>query len=135
MEISKAMDVAASGMTAQSERLKVISQNIANADSIATTARGTPYQRKTISFKHVLDRQTGMEKVVVDKVGTDNSNFGRKFDPSNPVAGSDGYVQTPNVNALVEMSDMKEAKNAYEANLSVIDMSKTMVSRTLDLLR
>lgn len=135
MEISKSMDIAASGMAAQSERLKVISQNIANADSIATRPGEDPYRRKTVTFKNVLDRQLGMEKVVVDKVGTDKSAFGRELDPSNPVADANGYVQTPNVNMLVEMTDMKEARNAYEANLAVIDTSKAMVARTLDLLR
>jgi flagellar basal-body rod protein FlgC len=136
MEISKSIDIAASALTAQSERMKVISQNIANADSTATTAGGTPYQRKTVSFKQVLDRETGVTKVAVDKVGSDTTTeFGRKYDPANPVAGADGYVQTPNVNPMVEMTDMKEAKNAYEANLTVIDLSKTMVSNTLNLLR
>ena len=135
MEISNSIDIAASGMAAQSERMKVISQNIANADSTATTPGGTPYQRKTISFKQVMDRQTGLTKVAVDKIGVDNSEFARKYDPSNPVAGADGYIQTPNVNPLVEMTDMKEAKNAYEANLTVIDMSKSMISHTLTLLQ
>ncbi len=135
MEISKSIDIAASGMAAQSERLKVISQNIANADSMATTPGGDPYKRKTITFKHVMDKQLGLEKVAVDKMGNDSAPFPRKLDPSNPVAGPDGYVQMPNVNMLVEMTDMKEAKNAYEANLTVIDTSKSMVSRTLDLLR
>jgi len=135
MEISKSIDIAASGMAAQSERLKIIAQNIANADSLASQPGGDPYQRKTISFKHVLDRQTGADKVMVDKVGTDSAPFPRKLDPSNPLAGPDGYVQTPNVNMLVEMTDMKEAKNAYEANLTVIDTSKSMVAQTLNLLR
>jgi len=135
MEISKSMDIAAAGLAAQNERLKVIAQNIANADSTATVPGGDPYKRKTVSFKHVMDKQLGMEKVVVNKIGTDNSPFPRKLDPTNPIAGPDGYVQTPNVNMLVEMTDMKEARNAYEANLSVIDSSKTMVQHTLELLR
>ena len=122
MEISKSIDIAASGLAAQSERMKVISQNIANADSMATTPGGTPYQRKTITFKNVMDRQIGVEKVAIAKRGTDSTEFERKYDPSNPVAGADGYVQMPNVNTLVEMTDMREARNAYEANLSVIEM-------------
>ena len=132
---TKSIDIAASGMAAQSARLKIISQNIANADSIATTPGGMPYQRKTISFKSVMDKHLGMEKVQIGKIGTDNAPFERKLDPSNPAAGPDGYVQKPNVNMLTEMTDMKEAKNAYEANLSVIDISKSMVARTIDLLR
>lgn len=129
------IDIAASGLTAQTERMKIISQNIANADSISQTPGGTPYQRKTISFKNVMDRQMGLEKVVVSKIGVDNSEFGKRFDPSSPAAGADGYIQTPNVNTMLEMTDMKEARNAYQANLSVIEISKNMVSRTLDLIR
>lgn len=129
------MDIAAAGMAVQTERLKVIAQNIANADSVATTPGGTPYQRKTISFKNVLDKKMGMEKVVVDKIGTDNSDFGKKFDPSNPGADESGYVLTPNVNTMIEMTDMREARNSYQANLTVIEMSKSMIQRTLELLR
>jgi len=131
----KSMDIAAAGMAVQTERLKVIAQNIANADSVATTPGGTPYQRKTISFKNVLDKKMGMEKVVVDKIGTDNSDFGKKFDPSNPGADESGYVLTPNVNTMIEMTDMREARNSYQANLTVIEMSKSMIQRTLELLR
>ncbi len=134
MEISNSIDIAASGLSAQSARLKVISQNIANADSVSTTPGGAPYQRKTIAFKSVLDRHTGLEKVQVQKVGTDNTPGERRLDPSNQAAGADGYVQMPNVNTLVEMTDMKEAKNAYDANLSVIDMSRTMLQQTISLL-
>lgn len=135
MEISKSIDIAASGLAAQTARLKIISQNIANADSVSQTPGGAPYQRKTISFKNVLDRQSGVEKVQVSSIGTDSTPFTRKYDPTSSGAGADGYVQMPNVNTLVEITDMKEAKNAYQANLGVIDMSKSMISQTLDLLK
>ena len=131
----KSMDIAASGMQAQSERLKLIAQNIANANSVSTEANGLPYRRKTISFKSVLDKQLGVEKVEVDKIGTDNSAYVQKYDPGNPTANPQGYILLPNVNTLVEMTDMREAKAAYQANLSVIEMTKQMVARTLELLR
>jgi len=131
----KSMDIAVSGMQAQSERLKLIAQNIANANSVSTEANGLPYRRKTISFKSVLDKQLGIEKVEVDKIGTDNSAYVQKYDPGNPTANAQGYILLPNVNTLVEMTDMREAKAAYQANLSVIEMAKAMVARTLELLR
>ena len=134
-DILNSIDIASSGMYVQSERLKVISQNIANADSTATTPGGKPYQRKTISFQNVLDRQIGLDKVEVAKIGTDKADFEKKYEPSHPAADENGYVMYPNVNSLIEMTDMKEAKNAYEANLSVIEIAKSMIQRTLDLLR
>ena len=131
----KSMDIAASGMQAQSERLKLIAQNVANANSVSTEANGLPYRRKTISFKSVFDKAMGVEKVVIDKIGVDNSAYVQKYDPGNPTANAQGYILLPNVNTLVEMTDMREAKAAYQANLSVIEMTKTMVARTLELLR
>jgi flagellar basal-body rod protein FlgC len=135
MNLVNNFDIASSGLTAQNERLKIIAQNIANADSVATTAGGKPYQRKTISFKNVLDRKLGIEKVEVNRIGNDKADFGRKFDPNNPAADTDGYILTPNVNTMIEMTDMREARNSYQANLSVIEVTKSMIQRTLDLLR
>lgn len=134
-DIMNSIDIASSGMYVQSERLKVISQNIANADSTATTPGGKPYQRKTISFKNVLDKQIGLEKVEVSKIGFDKGDFEKKYEPNHPAADASGYVMYPNVSTLIEMTDMKEAKNAYQANLSVIEIAKSMIQRTLDLLR
>ncbi len=131
----KTLDIAAYGMQAQSERLKLIAQNIANANSVSTTPGGDPYQRKTISFKSVLDKELGAETVRIDKVGEDKSAFIEKYDPGNPAANANGYILLPNVNTLIEMTDMREAKAAYQANLSVIEVTKAMVARTLDLLR
>lgn len=131
----KAFDIAAFGMQAQSERLKLIAQNVANANSVSTELDGLPYRRKTISFKSVMDKELGIEKVVVDKIGVDNSAYVERFDPGNPTANDEGYVLLPNVNSLVEMTDMREAKASYQANLSVIEITKTMIARTLELLR
>lgn len=131
----KSMDIASFGMQAQSERLKLIAQNIANANSVSTEKGGLPYRRKTISFKSVFDKELGIEKVQVDKIGVDNSAYIQKYDPGNPVANAQGYVLLPNVNSIVEMTDMREAKAAYQANISVIEVTKAMIARTLELLR
>ena len=135
MDIMNSIEIASSGLTAQSERLKIIAQNIANADSGPSGPGQLPYQRKTISFQNVLDREMGLEKVQVNKVGVDSAEFQKKYDPNNPAADKSGFVQMPNVNTLIEVTDMKEAKNAYQANLSVIEIAKSMIQRTLELLR
>ena len=134
-EFQKAMQIATSGMIAQNVRVRVISQNIANADSLATSPGGKPYQRQTVSFKNVMDRATGVEVVEIGNIGVDRSAFGRQFDPGHPAADADGYVLLPNVKALIEMVDLRQAQRSYEANLRVVDVARTMVARTLDLLR
>ena len=134
-EFQKAMQIATSGMMAQNVRVRVISQNIANADSLATTPGGEPYQRQTVSFKNVMDRASGVEMVEVGNIGVDRTEFGRQFNPGHPAADANGYVMLPNVQPLIEMVDLRQAQRSYEANLRVIDVSRTMVSRTLDLLR
>jgi len=134
-ELQKSTRTALSGMKAQSERLRVISQNLANVDSLAQTPDGTPYRRKVVSFKNELDRTNGVNKVVVDKVRTDQSEFQRRYDPKHPAADKDGYVLAPNVNPLIEMMDMREAQRSYEANLAVINSSKQLLSRTVEMLR
>lgn len=134
-EFQKAMQVATSGMIAQNIRVRVISQNIANAESLATSPGGKPYQRQTVSFKSVMDRASGVEVVEVGKIGVDRTEFGRRFDPGHPAADANGYVQLPNVKPLIEMVDLRQAQRSYEANLRVVDVARTMVARTLDLLR
>ncbi len=134
-EIKKAQQIALSGMKAQSERLRVISENLANADSLAETPDGKPYQRKVVSFKQELDRANSVTKVAVDKVRNDQSEFQRRYDPKHPAADRDGYVLAPNVNPLIELMDMREAQRSYEANLAVINSSKQLLSRTVDMLR
>ncbi len=135
MDITKAMEVSAAGMKAQSSRIKVIAENLANADSTAEAPGDLPYRRKVVTFKNELDRQAGVNKVRVAAVGVDRSDFTRKYDPGSPVADQDGYVMMPNVNSLVETMDLQEAQRSYDANLSVIDAAKTMLSRTVELLR
>ncbi|MEH6401961.1 MAG: flagellar basal body rod protein FlgC [Sneathiella sp.] len=135
MDLLKSMAISASGMKAQGERMRVISENLANKDSVGRTANEDPYRRKMVTFKNVLDKSTDARQVIVDKVIEDKTAFGLKFDPSHPAANEDGYVKVPNVNALVEMMDMKETQRSYQANLGVIDASKKMIMQTLDILR
>lgn len=134
-ELKNVQKIALSGMKAQSERLRVISENLANVDSTAQTPDGQPYRRKMVSFKSELDKATGANQVKVDKVRPDQSEFQRKYDPKHPAADKDGYVLAPNVNPLIEMMDMREAQRSYEANLAVISSSKQLLSRTVEMLR
>lgn len=122
-------------MRAQSDRLRVVSENIANANSTSTTPGGDPYRRKTVTFGNILDKQMGVMKVQVVKRGEDPSPFNMKFDPTHPAANAQGYVLYPNVNTIVEMMDMREARRGYEANLNVIEVSKSMLSQTVNLLK
>jgi flagellar basal-body rod protein FlgC len=135
MDLTDSLMISAAGLRVQGQRLRVISENVANADSVSERPGGDPYRRKTISFKNMLDRDAGMELVTVDKVRTDPSDFGRKYDPNNPAADQTGYVKLPNVNALIELTDMREAQRSYEANLKVIEVARGMLSKTIDLLR
>nr|WP_295836772.1 flagellar basal body rod protein FlgC [uncultured Azospirillum sp.] len=135
MDLYKSMAVSASGMKAQGTRLKVISENLANANTTAETPGDLPYRRKTVVFKNELDRAMDVDKVRVAKVDVDKSDFQRRYDPSHPSADAEGYVLMPNVNTVVEAMDMREAQRSYEANLSAIDTARQMLTRTLDLLR
>ncbi len=134
-ELTKSTQIAIAGMKAQSQRLRVVSENLANSDSTAQTPEGTPYRRKVVTFKTELDRATGINTVKVDKVRPDTAEFQRRYDPKHPAADRDGYVLAPNVNPLIELMDMKEAQRSYEANMNVITTSRTMLSRTVDMLR
>ncbi|TAN76265.1 MAG: flagellar basal body rod protein FlgC [Magnetospirillum sp.] len=134
-ELTKSTQIAISGMKAQSQRLRVVSENLANADSTAQTPEGTPYRRKVVTFKNELDRATGVNAVKVDKVRPDTAEFQRRYDPKHPAADRDGYVLAPNVNPLIELMDMREAQRSYEANMNVINTSRTMLSRTVEMLR
>jgi flagellar basal-body rod protein FlgC len=135
MDLMESLMISAAGMRVQGERLRVISENIANVDSVSEIPGGDPYRRKTITFKNALDREMGVNLVKVKKVGLDPSEFTRRYDPSNPAADQSGYVKLPNVNTLIEMNDMREAQRSYEANLKVIEVSRGMLQRTIDLLR
>ena len=134
-DLLKSAAIAVSGLKAQGERLRVISENMANADSVAQTPDGLPYQRKVVTFKDELDRTTGVNKVTVDRIVPDNSQFQRRYDPKHPAADKDGYVLAPNVNPLIEMMDMREAQRSYEANLNVVSTSRSLLSKTVDLLK
>ncbi|MFC3673933.1 flagellar basal body rod protein FlgC [Ferrovibrio xuzhouensis] len=135
MDLKNAMKIAASGLRAEGQRLKVISENLANADSLGRTPGADPYRRKVVSFRSELDRASGAEIVQAQPPGTDKTDFELKYDPGHPAANADGYVKMPNVNAVIEMADMREAQRTYEANLNVIDSARQMISRTIDLLR
>jgi len=134
MDLLKAIHTSASGMKAQGVRLRVISENIANQDSVGTTKGGDPYRRKTIVFKNVLDKETSAKLVHVSKIGRDDSDFKLAYEPYHPLADDAGYIKRPNVNGLIEMMDMREAQRSYEANLTAIESSKSMIQRTIDLL-
>ncbi len=135
MDLMTAMEMASKGMKAQGVRMRVISENLANADTTAKKPGQSPYQRQVVTFKNELDRKSGVREVEVDKIMKDNSNFVMKYDPSHPAADEKGYVKMPNVNTLIEMMDMREAQRSYEANLGVIETSRSMLMRTIDLLR
>ena len=135
MDLMKSIKIAAAGMRVQGVRLKVISENIANADSLSPVPGGDPYRRKVVTFDNALDREIGANLVEVKNIDVDTSAFRKSYQPGHPAADKDGYVRLPNVNALVEMMDMREAQRSYEANLRIIDVSKHLVSRTIDLLR
>lgn len=135
MELLDAIHISGSGMRAQSERLKVVSQNIANAESVGSVGGTRPYRRQTITFANALDRETGVKMVKVTKVQPDRSDFDKRYDPNHPMADAQGYVLYPNVNPVLEMMDMREARRGYEANLNVIEASKSMISNTINVLR
>jgi flagellar basal-body rod protein FlgC len=135
MDLAQALTISAAGMDAQTKRLRVIAENLANQDSSGSFPGATPYQRKTTVFGNVFDRATGVETVRVTSIQPDTSAFPQKYDPSNPAADTAGYVRTPNVNSFVEMMDMREAERSYSANLTVMQASRSMLNRVIDLLK
>jgi flagellar basal-body rod protein FlgC len=135
MDLLQSMKIAAAGMRVQGVRLKVISENIANADSMSPVPGGDPYRRKVVTFQNVLDRSIGSELVKVRNIDVDASEFRKNYMPGHPAADKAGYVRLPNVNTLVEMMDMREAQRSYQANLRIVAVSKKLMARTVDLLR
>jgi flagellar basal-body rod protein FlgC len=133
--LQSAMAVASSGLSANSARMRVASENIANARSTGSTPGADPYRRKTITFTDELDQATGANLVKVDSVGTDQAPFNVEHDPGNPAADEKGFVKLPNVNLILEMADMRESNHAYEANLQVVKQSRDLLSMTIDLLK
>ena len=135
MDFLKSIAIAASGLRAQAGRMRVLSENIANADSTATRAGGDPYRRKIPTFRSEVDRALDAKVVTLGRVRPDQGEFRNKYEPGHPAADANGYVKFPNVNSLVEMTDMREAQRSYEANLNVIGATRRMLQRTIDILR
>ena len=133
--LGSAIKVAASGLDAENARLRVVSENIANAQSTSKIPGGDPYQRKMVSFSSELDRTSGTTEVKVDSILRDPSSFELQYDPSHPAADASGFVKLPNVNLLVEMADMRDANRSYEANLQVLKQARDLISMTIDLMR
>lgn len=133
--LDTSLKIAASGLAAQSERMRVVSENLANAQSTGRTPGADPYRRKTITFSAELDRASGTSTVEVAAINRDLSDFPLEFQPGNEAADANGYVKMPNVNVIVEMADMREANRSYEANLQVIRQARDLISMTIDLLR
>ncbi|GAA0577445.1 flagellar basal body rod protein FlgC [Caenispirillum bisanense] len=134
-DLSKSSAIASAGMKAQSKRIRVTSENLANANSLSNMPGGEPYRRKLVTFRNLVDQELDAVKPVVRRMTEDMSPFGRKYDPGHPAADENGYIMTPNVNPLVELMDLREAERSYEANMNVIQVSKQLTSKTVDLLR
>ena len=134
-DFTRSMGIATSGLRAQAGRMRVISENIANADSTSATAGGDPYRRKVPTFSATLDRTLDAQVVKLGKVVPDQTAFRTKYEPANPAADPNGYVRYPNVNSVVEMTDLRDAQRSYEANLNIISATRRMVQRTLDILK
>ncbi|APX89189.1 flagellar basal body rod protein FlgC [Brevirhabdus pacifica] len=126
--------IAASGMHAQGQRLKVVSENVANAGSLSAEPGGDPYRRKTISFQEMVG-EAGESRVDVAEIARDSSDFQLVYDPIHPAANEQGYVKTSNVNPILEMSNMREASRSYEANLNMLEAGRQMRNRLLDMLK
>jgi flagellar basal-body rod protein FlgC len=135
MDFLRSISIAASGLRAQAGRMRVIAENIANADSTAQRAGAEPYRRKVATFRAEVDRALGASVIGLGRTRTDPSEFQSKYEPGHPAADANGYVKYPNVNPLIEMTDMREAQRSYEANLNVIGATRRMLQRTIEILR
>ena len=135
MDFLKSISIAASGLKTQAGRMRVISENIANADSTAQTPGGDPYRRKVPTFVSELNRELGAQVLTLGRIRQDPTQFKVKHEPGHPAADASGNVKYPNVNSLIEMTDMREAQRSYEANLNVVSATRRMIQRTLDILR
>lgn len=133
--LNASLKIAGSGLSAQSMRLRIVSENMANAQSTGPTAGADPYRRKTIAFTNELDRASGASLVRINSIGVDPTPFMIEHDPGNPAANATGDVKRPNVNLLMEMGDLREANRAYEANLQIMKQTNDILSQTVDLLK
>ncbi len=135
MDLMASMKIAAAGLKAQSGRMRVIAENLANANSTTKSPTEDPYRRKISTFKQEFNRALGVNVIKTGRIKHDMSDFGKRYEPGHPAADKKGYVKLPNVNALIEGMDMREAQRSYEANLNVISATRRMLARTLDILR
>jgi len=135
MDLEKSVGVSASGLRAQSLRMRVIAENLANTDSVSQQPGGDPYRRRVPTFRAQVDKASGATEVNVTGIKGDSSDFPRVYQPGNPAADANGYVLMPNVNALTEAADMKAAQRSYEANLNAIEAARALTLRTIDLLK
>jgi flagellar basal-body rod protein FlgC len=135
MDQNRALGISAAGMDAQTTRLRVIAENIANQDRTGSSPGADAYRRKTVTFSNRLDRALAAETVRVERIGRDQSAMPLRYDPSNPAANAQGYVKLPNVNSFAEVMDMRDAERSYSANLAVMQATRTMMTRTIELLK
>jgi len=135
MDLERALRISVAGMSAQSTRLRVVAENLANRDSTGEAPGADPYRRRTVTFSNQLDQAMGVETVSVSRVGTAPGDFPRRYEPGHPAADANGYVKTPNVDGFVEVMDMREAQRSYSANLSVLETTRAMLTRAIEALR
>lgn len=134
-DFNSSLRIAATGLHAQAARMRVIAENLANADSAGKTPEEDPYRRRMPTFKAVFDNELGGTKVELGRLAYDMSDFETRFEPGHPAADARGYVRYPNINPLIEATDMREAQRTYEANLNVVTVTRQMLGRTLDILK
>lgn len=135
MDLIKAMQLSAAGLRVGETRMRIVAENMANADNMPSGEGAEPYRRKLVTFKNEFDRELGLEKITLDRITFDDSQYEKRHDPGHPGADDKGFVTMPNVKPMIEMMDMKQAQRTYEANLNIIQAAKTMLQKTIDLLR
>ncbi|WP_338719744.1 flagellar basal body rod protein FlgC [Devosia sp. XK-2] len=135
MDFNSSLRIAATGLHAQTARMRVIAENIANADSAGKAPGDEPYRRRIPTFETSYDADVGGRVVEIGRLAYDMSAFTSRYEPGHPAADESGYVQYPNVNTLIETVDMRQAQRSYEANLNVVTVTRQMLGRTLDILR
>jgi len=135
MDLEKALAISAAGMNVQGTRLRVIAENLANSQTAGSTPGADPYRRKTVTFSNEMNRELGTETVAVRSIDADKSDLPLRYDPSHPAADTNGYVKMPNVNSFIEIMDARDAQRSYEANLNVMASTRSMLSRTIEMLK
>ncbi|UMM64811.1 flagellar basal body rod protein FlgC [Aristophania vespae] len=135
MDFSNIIGISANGMQSQAARLRIAAENLANSDTTGSAPGADPYRRKTITFKEELDRKSGVSSVKVKEIGYDKSDFQMHYDPAHPAANAQGYVKMPNVNPMIEIMDSHDAQHAYEANLNTMQISRSMLTRAINIMK